>query len=83
MTTKPVPREPSRTTRQDVIDRAAVLRLEAKRTTNVLLTGRPGGAGRRNMLFVATATLIVAGLPLAALLPLMLLALTDAVVLDE
>lgn len=82
VTTAQGPEAPT-TTREELAERAAMLRDEASRAARTLLTGQESGRARRNLLFAATAGFIVVGLPLAALLPLMLLALTDTVVLDD
>lgn len=64
-----------------MLERAAALQQDAVRQARTLLTGDANGRVRRNLLFVATAVLIIVA-PLAALVPLMLLALTDMVVVD-
>jgi hypothetical protein len=80
VTTPQGPETPS-TTKEEIAERMAVLTDEAAKATRNLLTGSGSGRVRRNLLFALTAVLIVAG-SLLAVLPLMLLALTDAVVLD-
>jgi hypothetical protein len=75
MVTNPTEPEAPTTTREDVA--AAIERLESG--VSVLLTGRDVGGVRRNLLWVAAFALIIVGLPLVALIPLVLLALTDAV----
>lgn len=72
--------EPPKGTKEDVAERAAALREDALRASRSLLTGDVNGRSRRNLLFIVTAFLIVIGSPLA-LLPLLLLALTDMVVI--
>lgn len=69
-------------TKADVAERAAALKADAHRGARYLLTGSDSGRMRRNLLFAVTAGLIVYGLPLLALIPLLLLALTDSVVID-
>lgn len=66
-------------TRAEIAERISALREDAERASRTLLTGDASGRVRRNLLFTVTAILIIAGSPLA-LLPLMLLALTDMVV---
>jgi hypothetical protein len=68
------------TTKEDVEERMRAIREDAHRGAAYLLTGDASGRVRRNFLYILTIILIVVGLPLAALVPLGLLALTDAVI---
>ncbi len=73
--------EDPRITKEDIAERVDAIRNEAQRGAAYILTGDSSGRVRRNLLYVVAAALIVVGLPLLALIPLLLLALTDAVVL--
>lgn len=79
VTTPELPESPT-TTKQDIIDAAYAASEAASKATRATLTGSVTGNPRRNLLYVIAVLLIVVGLPLLALLPLLLLALTDAVV---
>jgi len=68
-------------TKAEVEARIEALRQDVVRQGRTLLTGDPNGRARRNLLFVVTAGLIIVAPPLA-LLPLLLLALTDMVTVD-
>jgi hypothetical protein len=78
VTTAEGPKEPT-TTKEDIANTVAAIRANTSSAFSVLLTGRDAGGVRRNLLWLAAFALIIVGLPLLALLPMVLLALTDAV----